>query len=569
MTHPEESLKKLKVADLKGICKELKISNFSKLNKTSLIQLIVQRQTANTDESVTSALIVRELSHNTSESLKTNKIDNNGSAPKPSSQIKIQPPSDTTKRTPSHVPESSPPKLSKLSTVTPPETKRKADLCTEKKSITDTRSSSAHITDNFVLAKVKGISNRNHNAQLPKIVHTSDTCTRESLPPVKKARIKNGFQPLKPAIASPSTSSESKHTSVLSPINTTSTNDLIKSPHTRVEYMRKHFLEDIFLHLNCNRSTPTTSSSSATKTLQHPSKIPNLAFNGLVQDLYETITPTDAFIVALRFWISRLHTLMQMGSGESWSVHGGGLGLLGPDLCSWPSVIKCHQISQDFWMVETKSNAAVGESGNKYITIGLNGDVVCSDLDMRQGDTIEGCPLRTDWYSHIMANSKSEPKHSALLDRIRTKDITEHPHGISRAWQQKVQQQQSMSGLLQIAERAVLASCVLNSFSGSKMSAVDMDTQTLGHEPTKIDREFSRILSVHLDPHPKHAALASVHRQNGVAHFVLSETGQIVGDEDGGIADLWQGLLGCDSRGNVDRSKAKAFWKDWEVRMME
>lgn len=59
--------------------------------------------------------------------------------------------------------------------------------------------------------------------------------------------------------------------------------------------------------------------------------------------------------------------------------------------------------------------------------------------------------------------------------------------------------------------------------------------------------------------------LAIAHRASGVSHFVLRETGQVVGDDDGGIAPLWQGLLGCDEKGRP--SSSTSFWHEWEERL--
>jgi hypothetical protein len=60
-------------------------------------------------------------------------------------------------------------------------------------------------------------------------------------------------------------------------------------------------------------------------------------------------------------------------------------------------------------------------------------------------------------------------------------------------------------------------------------------------------------------------ALAIVHRASGKSEWVLRDTGHVVGDEDEGVTELWQGILGCDRHGaeaNVDE-----FWRGWEARV--
>jgi len=42
----------------------------------------------------------------------------------------------------------------------------------------------------------------------------------------------------------------------------------------------------------------------------------------------------------------------------------------------------------------------------------------------------------------------------------------------------------------------------------------------------------------------------------------------MVGIEDEGVVELWQGLLGCNAEGKPDESGQKAFWKGWESRML-
>ena len=83
----------------------------------------------------------------------------------------------------------------------------------------------------------------------------------------------------------------------------------------------------------------------------------------------------------------------------------------------------------------------------------------------------------------------------------------------------------------------------------------------------QADVRSSQILSVHR-PAGLHPNLAIVQRGSGFADFVLAETGQMVGLEDEGVVELWQGLLGCNAEGKPDESGQKAFWKGWESRLL-
>lgn len=74
------------------------------------------------------------------------------------------------------------------------------------------------------------------------------------------------------------------------------------------------------------------------------------------------------------------------------------------------------------------------------------------------------------------------------------------------------------------------------------------------------------MLSVHLPP-DLHPALAIVHRVSGYSEYVLAETGQVVGTENEGVAELWQGLLGCSEKGSREAERSSSFWTGWELRL--
>lgn len=73
-------------------------------------------------------------------------------------------------------------------------------------------------------------------------------------------------------------------------------------------------------------------------------------------------------------------------------------------------------------------------------------------------------------------------------------------------------------------------------------------------------------MSVHFLLPPFHPSLAVVHRHAGRSEYVLKDTGHVVGDEDG-VCELWQGILGCDYKGN--EKDTLNFWKGWEKRLRQ
>jgi hypothetical protein len=148
-------------------------------------------------------------------------------------------------------------------------------------------------------------------------------------------------------------------------------------------------------------------------------------------------------------------------------------------------------------------------SGGRYLVLASTGDVIATGATSSPTPlgVIEGCAVRPDWHSYIndLASSSTQTvapststkigpiadnstRLSLVMSNVRTKDSFSAPSGISRAWISKVcpaadGQAQGTPEALQVAERAVLNSCVLNSFSGEKLSAVHMDAEWLGNGP--------------------------------------------------------------------------------------
>ncbi|KAL7425114.1 hypothetical protein Q5752_000802 [Cryptotrichosporon argae] len=120
--------------------------------------------------------------------------------------------------------------------------------------------------------------------------------------------------------------------------------------------------------------------------------------------------------------------------------------------------------------------------------------------------------------------------------------------------------------------RVVYSSCVLNSYSGEKLGAVQMDAEWLGRAG-----EYGRLPSTHVELYlpeshqvtslalgaPLHPGLAAVQRVDGTPRFVLAETGQVVGGDQ--VSALWCGILGCDEGAREDDGRAAEFWRGWEA----
>jgi hypothetical protein len=181
----------------------------------------------------------------------------------------------------------------------------------------------------------------------------------------------------------------------------------------RVSYLQSHWLSTLFKNLDDHRRQPRPSTP--------------LPFAGLVDKLLSA--PPDQFDTAIRFWIARLHTNLQLGNGEAWSVHGGGLGMVGPDFTTWPPVTACSRYAGDIYQIA---------AGKTYLCISSTGEVIGSDT------------LRSDWQQYTL----SPLPLSAL---VKTKDKTNFPGGISKTWADRATPDE-----LAVATRAVLSSCMLN-----------------------------------------------------------------------------------------------------------
>lgn len=225
----------------------------------------------------------------------------------------------------------------------------------------------------------------------------------------------------------------------------------LATPTDRMSHVEKHFLNGMFRQMHRYRAKPILKPPFPT----HPSfpkssPTGHLAFQGLHPDLYVKVQ-SDAFEVALRFWVARLHSSMQLGSSEAWSLQAGGIGLLGPDMSTWPPITGCVQIVSDIWAVTTKEDKV----DINYLVIGEIGEVIGHSRNTSAKDEglVGGCRLREDWKRYI-----GNGKRKSLISAVKSKDSYEFSGGISRVWRGG----QTSHIKVKIAERAVLASCALN-----------------------------------------------------------------------------------------------------------
>ncbi|ORY34762.1 hypothetical protein BCR39DRAFT_556270 [Naematelia encephala] len=354
---------------------------------------------------------------------------------------------------------------------------------------------------------------------------------------------------------------------------------------SRVQYAKEHLLNRLLQNLNASRTHPIIAPPFPRPlpfdTRPHDPTF-GLAFQGIHPDLYENLQ-NSAFLICFRFWTWRLYISFQLGSGEAWSSDAREMGLLGPDISGWPAVIQCRHIRQDLWLIETQSSSRGLEAGlgnhamvwEAFMVLGETGEVISRTpkSTRRSESPIQDCNIRSDWH-HFIEENGVDPMPFV----IKTKDECSFPEGVSRHWRAKAGGDQQ---LIRIACRAALASCAVSSFSGIKLSAVQMDAEWLGRPldqreiqgKNKVELylpEALQILSVHLPDPPFHPALAIVQRSMGHADIVLIETGQVVGNEDLGITSLWQGILACNEKGGTwPVNEMSDFWQGWESRILD
>ncbi|EIW71512.1 hypothetical protein TREMEDRAFT_60437 [Tremella mesenterica DSM 1558] len=608
-------LEKFKVTQLKDTCKSLNIAGYSKLNKTALIERILAAN--NTDHSDSSSLtpVKKSLSIDSNVSKSTIINDSTASEKTPITATKEKERVTTKRKLNCQLSESSttsdsqnpaPPcpalvrkTISKelpsiknssttITTHTEHHTTSESNPITHANTSVTKSSSHAAKTTSTVPSEpiqppiastdTRASLNKTTSAPVMKKSRPADKTTRKKMPlskphftPISKnvSKIPSrvpfpNFTPLKKIVKSP----ELPTTNLSTPRNSMSPPALSTEAERR-DYMKGHFLNSLFHQLRACRTTPLSTLTDS------------LEFTGFSRDLYRQTCP-EGFLVAIRFYISRLHTALQLGSGQDWSVMGNGHGLFSPDLTTWPTITACESLSADLWWVQVSHSGPAVQRMTRFIVIAITGEPIgqlTKDHKSFNDTWLSEIDLRADWrtFLDLSLNSKAieKNKHSMIMELVKTKDRTAYPGGISSAWRNRLPMA-CVTESIRVAERAVLSSCALNSFSGEQRSALEMEAEQQGrivsgstHATRGLEiylPEAGQVLSVHFPP-TYHPALAVVHRGSGTSDIVLRETGQVVGDEDCGVASLWQGMLGCDDRGRKDDRISQEFFKNWEKRM--
>nr|ODN91857.1 hypothetical protein L203_01110 [Cryptococcus depauperatus CBS 7841] len=564
-----QTLQVAKVAELRAKCKELKLINYSKLTKSQLIEriLVAYSHKCVLPESKKPTNVQNELRA-------SQNSDSN-----PSKRLKLNPPS--------HQPT--------LAFPTPQwqeplNLKQSAFLLEQQES---TSSNGTGVIDEAKLSHatpspsdpmvqtVSSQGNKNESARTMKTAARAKT-SHESLLVSKKR-----FQPLK-KVKLPIVNSRQSQNLLLT---TVVPSLLLITSYNRVAYIRDHFLNGLFSNLNQHRIYPLERPQfSFTGATPSDHEVLELAFQGIHPSLYDSVVPEEDFRVAIRFWIFRLHMQMQQGCGEAWSVLGHEMGLSCPDLCQWPIVVSSKQLVENIWLIETSdfrqssrymclteesSDKGMTNSKSKYLVVGLTGEVISKSKDDQSLTVTEGCTARHDWYAYLKTFLDDK---TSLLYYVKTKEDHEYPQGISKAWRKKAEN--TRQDLVEVAGRAVFTSCAINSMSGEKLSVFDMDAANHNNNTTSDKMrapnalafylpQSCQVMSVHAPSQPFHPDLALIHRHSGLTHFVLKDTGQVVGDEDNGVVSLWQGLLGCDANGRKIDDQLEEFWQGWQNRFVD
>jgi hypothetical protein len=182
----------------------------------------------------------------------------------------------------------------------------------------------------------------------------------------------------------------------------------------RIKFVESHFLNTLFTLLHQYRAKPITSQYPCPPSFNESPKYKHtshLAFQGFHPDVFDT---KDGFQVAIRFWIARLHSYMQLGSGEAWSGRAGGMGMLGPDMATWPAVIGVEKVTEEIWAVRTEEE--IGEV--RYLVMGEIGEVVASSKGITGDEVlVSGCVVRSDWAKYLGSRDRR-----SLESMVKTKE---------------------------------------------------------------------------------------------------------------------------------------------------
>lgn len=239
----------------------------------------------------------------------------------------------------------------------------------------------------------------------------------------------------------------------------------------RLDIIKTSFLERLY------RANKLASGRSITAS--------SLAFSGISHRLLFQDLSSAAFNVVLRWVIGRIHTCLQLGNWDdpvaldpvaAVEELGGGLWVLSTEPES--STEPASSMNQKPCMkgvkrtliacTQSKTSEILDLPSKTYLVIGETGDVVAirkgSLQRSDQASVLNGFKLRNDWKAYIKSQSTLASMSSTqdgLDSQVQTKNMQNFPHGISRAWRDRISDECSRNEL-EIAKRYVLSNVVLN-----------------------------------------------------------------------------------------------------------
>ncbi|KAJ7644028.1 hypothetical protein FB45DRAFT_896715 [Roridomyces roridus] len=256
-------------------------------------------------------------------------------------------------------------------------------------------------------------------------------------------------------------------------------------------------------------------------------------------------------VIVLRFLLTRLFFQISVGGskeGKSW-IEG--------------QVVDAQQLVQDeIWAITVRHTTGALESF--YVL-----EATCEPLATLTDPQQAALPVRTDWSAYIAHRSRGVQESTPLrrlLDHLSWTNHEEYLSGISRLWLKRIEAEGEIGTAKRIvAERYILACVVGNSVSGRWMSATAMaqefaglDAGVPGHTGTTNPKvnlflpKHHHVEGVYFtasNKAPLHSALAVLQTPDR-EYYILRDNGMQVGcEEDGGVAEVWMGMIGCSKFG--------------------
>ena len=307
---------------------------------------------------------------------------------------------------------------------------------------------------------------------------------------------------------------------------------VLSERHTEV--VRSSWIEHFIKALHGARSPPTLQGPWPAPIPLQQNKL-DLAFQGIHPRMYQA--SSRVFSVALRFWISRLHTQLALdGCGNNGSTRPD---LYGPDVTMWPIIVRSEEISNEVWLIETQSlmrgeervkrplpttvtktsrNLSISRSlsirsaeetpwikTESFLVLSKTGEVIgrssIGSEQNTQDDLVFDCNVRGDFLSYmaplvkaqtsddttpanfLLARSSSSVKPRptttfqlpSISSFVKTKDCYSFPEGIARHWREEVERR-GQDEALEVAERAVISSCMLHGYGLNSRGSLTVQT---------------------------------------------------------------------------------------------